>query len=219
MMTFREIKREARTALKGYWSRMMGITVLALFLGVYSFGPLPKMVYAIKEITANPQLILEKGAFAYSVGTLRTALIFLLGAGVSLGECLCYMHIAEGSGCNYRKLFEGLPMIVPAIGIRVIRWLLVVLGTMFCVIPGLYAYYQFALAPWIMAERNTGTKETLAFSRVLIRGHMVDLFFFDLSFTGWALLSCFSLDVGLLFLIPYHSTARTIFYKNLCEVT
>ena len=48
-----------------------------------------------------------------------------------------------------------------------------------------------------------------------MKGHKLELFFFNLSFVGWFLLGIINCGIGLLWIIPYYSTAKATFYRNL----
>ena len=52
-------------------------------------------------------------------------------------------------------------------------------------------------------------------SMKMMEGHKMQLFLLDLSFLGWVLLSCLTLGLGFLLLIPYIQTTRAHFYEDL----
>ena len=49
----------------------------------------------------------------------------------------------------------------------------------------------------------------------MMSGQKWELFVLDLTFIGWVLLSILTAGLGMLFVEPYMSTARAIFYKDL----
>lgn len=64
-------------------------------------------------------------------------------------------------------------------------------------------------------HREMGCNKAIGESIRLMDGHKWQLFVLDLSFLGWLLLSILTLGIGLLWLIPYWSTARAHFYEDL----
>jgi uncharacterized membrane protein len=48
-----------------------------------------------------------------------------------------------------------------------------------------------------------------------MKGHKWQLFWLDVSFTGWMLLSILTLGIALVFVWPYYSAARAAFYKEI----
>ncbi len=52
-------------------------------------------------------------------------------------------------------------------------------------------------------------------SRELMRGHKGQLFVLWLTFTGWIILACLTLGIGLLWLIPYMTATQAAFYEEI----
>ena len=97
-----------------------------------------------------------------------------------------------------------------AMGIYIFAW------TLLLVIPGIIATYRYAMAPYIMAQNpDIGVLDAINQSTELMRGHKSQLFWLDLTFIGWGLLSVFTLGIGFLWLNPYMESARAIFYLEL----
>lgn len=169
---------------------------------------------------ADPSIVLDfSKAFAYDMAAVRSTLFFLLGAGVAIGECRCYLLLTSGQECKHKEVFSGLPVIVPAIGVRLLRWIITLLGTLCLVIPGIYLHYRYSLAPWLLSEGKAVTaKEAMSMSAGMMKGKILWMLALDVSFIGWLLLSLLTMGIGLIFLIPYHRAARALFYKGLLEV-
>ena len=52
-------------------------------------------------------------------------------------------------------------------------------------------------------------------SMAMMSGHKMKMFLLDLSFIGWAILCCFTLGIGFLFLAPYVEASHAAFYEDL----
>jgi uncharacterized membrane protein len=48
-------------------------------------------------------------------------------------------------------------------------------------------------------------------------GHKLDLFMLDLGYFGWYVLSLFTFGVLLVWVIPGHQTARTLFFADFVQ--
>lgn len=75
---------------------------------------------------------------------------------------------------------------VPAIGLRLLRSVYTFLGLSLLVVPGVYLYYVYALAPWIMADNpDIGARKALQLSKRAMDGYKMRMLMLDLSFIGW----------------------------------
>ena len=94
--------------------------------------------------------------------------------------------------------------------------LYICLWSLLLIIPGIVKYYAYAMTPYIMAEKpNLSINEAITKSREMMKGHKWQLFWLDVSFTGWMLLSILTLGIALVFVWPYYSAARAEFYKEI----
>ena len=92
----------------------------------------------------------------------------------------------------------------------------VFLWSLLLVVPGIVMSFSYAMTPYILEEHpEIGVWEASTRSREIMRGHRFDLFWLDLSFIGWAILSILTFGIGLLWLIPYMSASEVGFYEDL----
>lgn len=77
---------------------------------------------------------------------------------------------------------------------------------------GLY----YALAQFIAFDNPDMTaKDIVQKSEDLMKGNRAKLFVLNLSFIGWAILACFTLGIGMLWLMPYMIVSLVCFYEVL----
>ena len=92
-------------------------------------------------------------------------------------------------------------------------WLLILAWSLLLIIPGIIAAYRYAMAPYIMAQNpDIGVMDAIGQSKELMRGHKGRLFWLDLTFVGWAVLSVLTFGIGFLWLNPYMEAALAAFY-------
>ena len=83
-------------------------------------------------------------------------------------------------------------------------------------IPGIIALYRYSMIYYIANDNpQMDAFMVLETSKNMMKGYKLQLFFLDLSFIGWAILSILTMGIGFLFLIPYMTAARTEFYESL----
>lgn len=84
------------------------------------------------------------------------------------------------------------------------------------VIPGIIKTFAYSQVGFILADDPTlDYKQALSKSEAMMKGNKMRLFSLSLSFIGWFLLSLLTAGLGLIFLIPYVSMSRAIFYEDL----
>lgn len=90
------------------------------------------------------------------------------------------------------------------------------LWTLLFVIPGLVKSYSYAMTPYILSEKpGMGINEAITRSREMMDGHKWQLFWLDLSFTGWMLLGFVTCGIAFIYALPYYHAARAQFYKEI----
>ena len=100
-----------------------------------------------------------------------------------------------------------------------INWFFLILGAIpFILIPVIYVSLSISQTWFIIAnDENITGYDALKESWNLMRGKRLKLFFLELSFIGWAILSVLTLFIGFIFLAPYMQTSYAKFYDNLNE--
>lgn len=107
--------------------------------------------------------------------------------------------------------------------IAALRMLLVTLGTIAFIIPGIYLGLMFSQANYLFADDVVNGKETrnvwyyMQLSAQLMKGSMWRFLVVMLSLFGWALLAVVTLGIGLIFYIPYASFVKMNFYSWLIK--
>ncbi|HQN74769.1 MAG TPA: DUF975 family protein [Bacillota bacterium] len=88
------------------------------------------------------------------------------------------------------------------------------------VIPGIVKYYSYSMAIYLaIKEPDIKGTDAITKSRKLMDGNKGDLFMLDLSYIGWYFLSILTFGILLLWVVPRHMTARTIFFNEVYQET
>lgn len=64
-------------------------------------------------------------------------------------------------------------------------------------------------------NENIDATNAITKSKEMMNRHEGDYFKFVMSFTGWFLLTCLTLSIGIFWLRPYFNLAKTHFYEDL----
>lgn len=183
------------------------------------------------EVKTNPYLLLvseqqvisiaEEIVFAFAVVSLGIAVIkfilsCIIGGYIELGYAFYHLKLYDGEAVSVKDLFGSFQRFKQGLGLYWIRTVYIFLWTLLLVIPGIIAEYSYAMAPYILQENPELTpSEALSRSKEMMKGHKFELFWLEVSFFGWIILSAFTLGIGIYFLEPYMKAAETAFYREI----
>ena len=92
------------------------------------------------------------------------------------------------------------------------------LWTLLFIIPGIIKSFSYAMTYFIINDHpEYSINQAITESRRMMDGHKMEYFILCLSFIGWFILSCITLGIGFLWLIPYFYTTSAAFYEEIAE--
>lgn len=189
MDTITGYKDRALASLKGTWG---GAVVLTL-------------VYGIIATIAR--------CIPY-IGTLVSILILPL----EFGLAVAFLYVARGQKCEFDPLFEGFKGYGRILGTTLLKVVYCILWSLLLIVPGIIKSYSYAMTYYVLRdEPELSYNGAIEKSMALMDGNKMKLFLLDLSFIGWYILSCITLGIGLLWLVPYVKTAHAHFYEDLVK--
>lgn len=207
MRTNQEYKNAALDRLRGNWAPAVLAMLALLFLVVLMLVPMELPLFIPLLI---PVIICSLGgSFLF-----RVFLLIPLEAGAVNAFRLLYENRDERvpenmfriTFSNYLHKVWGLFLM----NLKIILWLLLL------IVPGFIMAYAYAMTPYILDEHpEISAWDASCRSQEMMRGHKLRLFWLDLSFIGWMLLSVLTLGIGLLWLGPYMEVSRVAFYNDL----
>lgn len=188
-----EYKKAALATLKGNW----GIAcLLAIITAILSAIPLA--VFPLAGTCA--------------LGILFTGIIFTfmkmtaIFAGNNPDEKVTFSTFLEGIEEHWLQAMLG----------ALWEFLWVTLWSLLFVIPGIVKAYSYSMMFFVIAENpKIGAMKAMDISKILTQGHKADLFVLDLSFIGWAILSCLVSGLGFIWLYPYEQMTKLQAYYDL----
>ncbi len=139
----------------------------------------------------------------------------LLSAIVTLGLLRIWLNITDGKAVSFADLFSLAHRCLSYLVLMLIVGIIVTLGFVLLVIPGIIWSLQFMFAGHAMADRNVGAFEAMAVSSDLTRGRKLELFGFSLLLILINGLGALLLGIGLLVTMPLTALALTYVYRSL----
>ncbi|HFH6678012.1 TPA: DUF975 family protein [Streptococcus agalactiae] len=244
-MTNSEIKNEAKTILSNLQGKNqlfllpILLSIITLYISFYYqynnmtlldfFVPLPVYFFYTLSIISVSFVMLDvvknqKLNVRFSDNTyVFSSHIFwkLLSVLVLKGLILSFFYLLSTFGLliiisSFRLLLSGNLILAPV--------LIVVssLITTKAVIKLVQQYYSYSISTLVFytqleSGNYEGPSKVLVASRELMNGNKLRLFLLDLSFIGWQFLTIFSFGLVYIYLLPYQTTARLIFYRNITK--
>jgi len=223
LFTNRELRRIARDKLSGNWGTAILVSIFAAILQggkiggfTVSFRMEGMDVTNLNEVISFFSHLFREFSFPLALSGLCSLVLFVIGSAVGLGRREYFLNLCAEEERGFGDLFSRFPILLKALGLQLYMALFIFLWSLLFFIPGIVAAYRYALAPYLMAQNpEMGIREAVRRSKTLMKGHKGRLFSLQFSFLGWAFLSCLSLGIGFIWLIPYIHGAETAFYMDL----
>ena len=134
----------------------------------------------------------------------------------ALGFAMFAMKFARNQEPEINNIFDGFKNFGNAIAAYLIMMLVVALGIMLLIIPGIILALGLSQTMFILAdEPEIGPVEALKKSWEMMKGHKADYFVLGLRFIPWALLCILTFGIGFLWLGPYIQVTYANFYDAL----
>ncbi len=183
-----EIMAEARQKLSGKWNRAAGL------LGLYY------VAYIIL------QCIPIVGAIVCAVVSLP----------IGVGIAGYHLDIARGHSPTYERIRDGFKQFWKIMGTYLLMFLFIAAGFLALIIPGIIISMSFIPIAYVLIDNpEKGVMDTLRHCWSVMKGHRWNATILASRFIGWALLSCLTVGIGFLWLLPYMKVSTALFYEDI----
>lgn len=96
--------------------------------------------------------------------------------------------------------------------------LLIALGTVCLIIPGIIMSYSYSLTLYLLAtHEDLSAIDAMKLSRKMMNGHKLDMFVLCLSFIGWFLLTSITFGIASIWVNPYFTTTLIKFVVDIVD--
>ena len=134
-----------------------------------------------------------------------------------IGMCIISLKVINDELPEVNNLFHGFKNFKNSFILYATNYLLILAWSLLFIIPGIVKQYSYSMSYYIMVENPDITaNEARKQSMIMMQGNRWRLFCLDFSFIGWVLLSCLTLGILFLWVVPYMEVAHASFYKSIC---
>ncbi|MFL5959238.1 MAG: hypothetical protein ACJ75G_03085 [Gaiellaceae bacterium] len=221
------IKIYTRHALTLFKIVVFVVLPAQILVNIVEVSALPSGVSVSNGNPFRPSVSPGAGISRHDLGT------FLVGWGAALlinfvagrlAQAGCFRAVADaylGEEMSWRSSLRFALRRLPALVVlSILSGILVGLGTIFCVIPGIYLYVAFSVAVPVLLVEGAGPSRALGRSRELVRGRWWGTF--GVALVGYLLVSIVSLAltglvVGVAFADPARNTVSGFVLNTLAE--
>lgn len=217
-LTTADYKDIARDCLKGHWIKAMIAAILAAVFGAFSLSLFSwvKAVAVIAGVVKYLETMPQSYARILPAMSGIALFHFFFGEMIHLGYIRFNLSILDKSRVRIRDLFSCYRCFWKAIFIRVVLSLLIFIGSLFFLLPGLYVWLAYAMTPYVLEERpGFPVTQAMTSSRKMMRGFKLKLLWLKISFLGWDLLNILTFGLAFLYVVPYKMTAEAVFYNEM----
>ena len=195
-----ELKSRAKEQLRGKWAIAVGTVLVANIILEVDVGYKVASKLGIEGLSYSLDLI-----------------ALLLGGVISVGLCRFLLDMAtKRREPRFDTLFSSFNIYLKTLGLNILITLAVLAGTLLFIVPGIIVSLMFSQAFYILSEDPSKSITQCINERVnLMSGHKWELFYLNLTFIGWWLLSLVTLGIAALWVAPYQKLTEANFYLYL----
>ena len=195
-----ELKGRAKEQLRGNWAVAIGTVFVSNIILQVEMG------YKVASK-------LGMDGLSYSLDLIT----LLLGGVISVGLCRFLLDMAtKRREPRFNTLFSRFNIYLKTLGLNILITLAVLAGTLLFIIPGIIVSLMFSQAFYILSEDpSKSITQCINESVKLMNGHKWDLFYLNLTFIGWWLVSILTLGIAALWVAPYQKLTEANFYLDL----
>ena len=195
-----ELKSRAKEQLRGKWAIAVGTVLVANIILEVDVGYKVASKLGIKGLSYSLDLI-----------------ALLLGGVISVGLCRFLLDMAtKRREPRFDTLFSSFNIYLKTLGLNILITLAVLAGTLLFIVPGIIVSLMFSQAFYILSEDpSKSITQCINESVNLMSGHKWELFYLNLTFIGWWLLSLVTLGIAALWVAPYQKLTEANFYLYL----
>jgi hypothetical protein len=182
-------------------------------------GNLPFLVgftFVFIVLQIGLQLAVSRAARGSEAGPVLANLVSLAVSGVlGTGLITITLKLCDGAKPSARDLFPTSQVVVRYIFVSLLWEIIVVVGVILLIVPGVIWGLKFMFAPYFVVEKGLGPLEALRASSRITDGVKWKLLWFSLVSAGIILLGLIFLLVGILVAAPVAWIAGAFVYRRL----
>ena len=198
-----EIIKETKSILKGNYNKVIvPFFLFAIISGVLQNQDIISSIYS------------DYGVFS---GAVYSVLVLVVGSVIAVGLASFSLSIIEGQ-MDINKLKDGLSIVNKAFIFYVLYIVIVVLGFICLIVPGIIFSLMFSQIYYILCkDPEIEVIDAFKKSAAMMNGHKWQYFKLSLRYGFYFFLSIFTLFIWTLWLFPQMYTSYALFHKKVSE--
>ncbi|MBQ0718904.1 MAG: hypothetical protein KBT88_11080 [Gammaproteobacteria bacterium] len=119
---------------------------------------------------------------------------------------------------SYKSVFGYFAYTLPLLGVAVLMTLLLTIGFLLLIIPGIYLSLAYMFAVPLVVEKNLGIWDAMETSRKAVTSHWFKLFFLFLIMSIIMVISALPFGIGLIWTYPMMVAMMGVMYRDIFGV-
>ncbi len=198
MISRSELKQNAKNQLKNNWALAIGVIILCQLIAY-----IPNLLLLISDNLVFTTIIIP-------------IITLVITGPLAIGQCKFFINLANRSNPKFSDLWYGFNNILRAIGVTLLVGVIVFIGSLLLIVPGIILAYMYSQVYYIMAENpDMSVIDVLMESSRIMKGRKFELFVLQLSFIGWMILIGITFGIAGLYVFPYYNATLTNFYLKI----
>lgn len=234
VITSAEVKNDAKKALSGQWGiAIIAVLIVLILTGIadgidsclnfkytMEHGGIEKLYENISvALNSGDNLLFSAINNGYKTPTWLQAFSLIelfLTIPLSVGLAVFFVRMNRGCRVELENLFSKYKICIKCVLLFVYRYVLLFIQFIFFVIPGVVAYYSYAMSDYILVDdEDISIPDAIRVSKEMMYGHRMELFITQLSFLGWMLLSICTFGLAyIIYVGPYYQASIAAFYDR-----
>jgi uncharacterized membrane protein len=186
----KQINRQAWALLRGRWILAIGFWAVVWSVNL-AFGTVMHQLLVLGGIDSPSSSLFTdfKSVSYWAAYIMGMVLVAPVGAPLLLSSAFFFLALVRRQEANIGIMFAGFNNFGKAMGALLLTNLLIHLGLLLLIVPGIIAALSCAQTFYVLADDPTvGTLAAMRKSREMMRGHRYKLFCLWAGYFGWALL-------------------------------
>jgi len=150
--------------------------------------------------------------------TISSLLTTFITSPLTYGLILYYNQFEKEHYADLNIVFSRFSNIIKIFVITMFINVLVTIGCMFLLVPGIVLACAFGIIPYVYSKHpELGIMDMISLAWKMMNGHKMEYLMLELSFFGWYLLGAFTCGIALLWLLPYQQMTMVKYFNSIYD--
>lgn len=167
-------------------------------------------------VPAIPAAFLEENSIPLLVCNLVTT---ITTTGILFGFYVCFLDNARQKPLSTAKLFtafRNMNYFLKVIATEFLQYIFIFLWSLLLIVPGIIKMYSYSMTELILADHpEYSPLQAITASKEMMYGHRMQLFYLQIAFSLWFLLTLVTFGIACLWVSPYYLTAKSKLYLEI----